>query len=212
MLDLVKEGALIPPTRAELEDRGKADAISKTVAVVQTLWFIIQCIARRVEHLPITQLEIMTLAYTAISTFMYAFWWSKPLNVSCPIRVPLVGNPSDPKREDKFKGHTSNAPYYLVTLAIVVFGAIHCAAWNYSFPTRLERYLWRASSVFATGVLILPVMLIIMCGVHNVAIYLPGILYIIARLILFGLAFSTLRSLAPEAYQDVQWTQLIPHI
>ncbi|KAF7979471.1 hypothetical protein HWV62_42293 [Athelia sp. TMB] len=111
VLDLVKQGTLIPPTLAELEDRGKADAISKTVAVVQTLWFIIQCVARRVERLPMTQLEIMTLAYTAIAILMYGFWWNKPLNIACPIRIPLVrsaqGSPN-PGRPDKLKDDSSN--------------------------------------------------------------------------------------------------------
>ncbi|KAF7972789.1 hypothetical protein HWV62_17068 [Athelia sp. TMB] len=215
VLDLVKQGTLIPPTLAELEDRGKADAISKTVAVVQTLWFIIQCAARRVERLPMTQLEIMTLAYTAIAMIMYGFWWNKPLNVACPIRVPVVARaqgPSDPYRPDKFKGHSSYVPYYIVTLAIVLFGAIHCAAWSYPFPTKVERDLWRASSLFATGVLVVPVLLMLVCGTHDAIIWIPMILYVAARLILLGLSFSTLRSLAPEVYQAVSWTQFIPHI
>jgi len=36
--------------------------------VIQTGWFILQCIARRIEHLP-------------------GLWWNKPLNVRCPVRV-----------------------------------------------------------------------------------------------------------------------------
>ncbi|KZP21820.1 hypothetical protein FIBSPDRAFT_1043925 [Athelia psychrophila] len=48
----------------------------------------VQCIAQHAEHLPVTSLEVMTLAYTVITVAMYAAWWAKPLNVSCAIRVP----------------------------------------------------------------------------------------------------------------------------
>lgn len=85
---LVKRGEIVPPTDAELANQSKGDAFSKGVAIFQTLWFVMQCIARRIEHLPLTSLEVMTLAYTVITVAMYAVWWDKPLNVSCAVRVP----------------------------------------------------------------------------------------------------------------------------
>ena len=38
-------------TREEIEDRSKADGFLKTIALVQTLWFVAQCLARRAQHL-----------------------------------------------------------------------------------------------------------------------------------------------------------------
>src|ERR1700685_1643987 len=87
VLALVREGTLVPPTEDELKDKSKGDALSKGFVIIQTLWFVVQCIARRIEHLPITKLEIMTLAYTVITIAMYGFWWHNPLNISCPARV-----------------------------------------------------------------------------------------------------------------------------
>ncbi|KIJ63939.1 hypothetical protein HYDPIDRAFT_112418 [Hydnomerulius pinastri MD-312] len=87
--ELVKAGELIPPTETEIKGLGQADVLSKGFTIIQTLWFIIQCIARRVDGLPITQLEVMTLAYTTITIAMYAFWWHKPLNVNCPVRITV---------------------------------------------------------------------------------------------------------------------------
>ncbi|KAF7973369.1 hypothetical protein HWV62_15455 [Athelia sp. TMB] len=84
---LVKSRTLVPPTLDELKDKSKGDTLSKTVAVIQTLWFIAQCITRRAQGMAITSLEIMTLAYTVITVAMYAAWWHKPLNVRCPVRV-----------------------------------------------------------------------------------------------------------------------------
>ena len=89
VVKLVKLGHLVPPTNDELESQSKGDALSKCFAIVQTLWFILQCIARYIEHYPVTSLEVLTLAYTVITLIMYMVWWRKPLNVSCAIRVPV---------------------------------------------------------------------------------------------------------------------------
>lgn len=87
---LIETGALIPPTEDEINDRSKGDELSKTIVLVQTLWFVLQCLARGVQGLPITELEIVTLTYTTVIIGIYAFWWSKPLNVIQPIRLPRV--------------------------------------------------------------------------------------------------------------------------
>lgn len=52
-----------------------------------TFWFVIQCIARRVEGLPISELEIITFAYTTINVGIFIAWWDKPKDVDCSIRV-----------------------------------------------------------------------------------------------------------------------------
>ncbi|KAF7974336.1 hypothetical protein HWV62_12392 [Athelia sp. TMB] len=87
-VELVRRGHLVAPTRDELANQSKGDALSKGVAILQTLWFVMQCIARRIEHLPVTSLEVMTLAYTVMTVAMYIIWWHKPLNISCAVRVP----------------------------------------------------------------------------------------------------------------------------
>ena len=74
-------------TKGEIKDRSKGDILSKAIVLVQTGWFILQCIARRVEGLPITELELMTLAYATLNFVTYAVWWEKPLNVRYPFRV-----------------------------------------------------------------------------------------------------------------------------
>ncbi|KZP07721.1 hypothetical protein FIBSPDRAFT_841008, partial [Athelia psychrophila] len=81
VIELVRRGHLVPPTAAEISHRSKGDALSKGVAIAQTLWFVVECIARRAERLPVTSLEVMTLAYMVMSVAMYAAWWDKPFNV-----------------------------------------------------------------------------------------------------------------------------------
>jgi hypothetical protein len=78
---------VLSPTETELKDKGKSDVLTKLLVLVQILWFVIQCIARGIQHLPLTELEVVTLAYTMLNFFIYIFWWDKPQNVGCPIRV-----------------------------------------------------------------------------------------------------------------------------
>ena len=75
------------PTEAEIKDKGKSDWLAKSLVLLQTSWFVIQCIARGIKHLPVTHLEIVTLAYAAMNFVIYVFWWNKPLNVNRPVRV-----------------------------------------------------------------------------------------------------------------------------
>lgn len=89
VVELVRRGHLVPPTAEEISNQSKGDALSKGAAIVQTLWFVMQCITRRAESLPVTNLEVMTLAYTVMTVAMYIVWWHKPLNVSCAVRVAV---------------------------------------------------------------------------------------------------------------------------
>ena len=86
-IDLLVKGEFefTMPTEKEISDRGKSNWLAKALVLVQTTWFIMQCIARGVRHLPVTELEIVTLAYATMSFGIYLFWWDKPLNVGCPI-------------------------------------------------------------------------------------------------------------------------------
>jgi hypothetical protein len=73
----------------ELEDKAKGDFLSKTIAILQVSWFIIQCIARFIQGLAITELEVATLALASMNVFMYFFWWNKPLGVNVPVKINL---------------------------------------------------------------------------------------------------------------------------
>jgi hypothetical protein len=72
---------------AEIQDRSKGDGLSKTFALVQTTWFILQCISRAIENLPVTELEVATCAFAVLNFATYILWWNKPLNVSRPVLV-----------------------------------------------------------------------------------------------------------------------------
>ncbi|KAF9007180.1 hypothetical protein BDQ17DRAFT_1222892, partial [Cyathus striatus] len=70
-------------SQKEIEDRSKGDFLAKGVALVQTTWFTVQCIARGVQRIPVTKLELVTLSFSVLNLIMYFFWWNKPLDVRC---------------------------------------------------------------------------------------------------------------------------------
>ncbi|KZP19179.1 hypothetical protein FIBSPDRAFT_744307 [Athelia psychrophila] len=265
-LSLVKRRSLVPPTADELEGMSKGDARSKSIAVFQTLWFVAQCIARRIENLAITNLEIMTLAYTVMTMAMYTAWWHKPHNVRCPIRVQMdeeffeFTQDSDFKRKHSFEWYDiieyiigdhdklvelrneERVPTFwsscwhfqckiplkadIVALSVAaVFGAVHCTAWSYAFPTLEQQWLWRGCAI-AIAVIPLPMAATFVfldpigarwnnnrsAPMQRMCMVLGALLYIPARIILLVLSFTTLRHLPLSAYQTVQWTALIPHV
>ncbi|KAF8175516.1 hypothetical protein K438DRAFT_1682463 [Mycena galopus ATCC 62051] len=87
LLSPTKDYQFIVPTEDEIKDRGKSDWLAKSFVLIQTTWFLTQCIARGIQHLAITELEIVTGAYAMMNFAIYFFWWKKPLNVGCPVRV-----------------------------------------------------------------------------------------------------------------------------
>ncbi|KAJ4465514.1 hypothetical protein C8J55DRAFT_440985 [Lentinula edodes] len=71
----------------EISDRSKANGLSKSVVVVQVTFFLVNCIARKIQRLPVTLLEVTTVAHALCSLLAYAFWWNKPLSVSHPTLI-----------------------------------------------------------------------------------------------------------------------------
>ena len=264
--------SFIMPTEAEIKDKGKSDWLAKFLVLLQTSWFVLQCIARAIEHLPITHLEIVTLAYAAMNFVIYIFWWNKPLNVNRPVRVfrktepgethPQVTERTSEVRELTWKAigeglamifefilgsqdyhvnlsHRDRVPRFwansdggeviiadLIVIGVgVCFGAIHCIAWDFSFPAHAELLMWRISCVAITAV---PVYIFFMVALADlldkmdykefsltVGVFgaLPaGILYISARAVTLVLAFISLRELPSGAYETVHWTTFIPHV
>jgi hypothetical protein len=96
----------LAPSETELKDKGKADVLAKVIALIQTLWFVAQCIARGVRHLPLTEIEVVTLAYTTVNLFIYYFWWNKPKDVECPVRVykTLKAGPVESRGKEEWIG------------------------------------------------------------------------------------------------------------
>ncbi|KAJ7204978.1 hypothetical protein GGX14DRAFT_645527 [Mycena pura] len=237
-----------------IKNKSKGDALSKGVALLQGLWFVVQCLARAVQHLPVTELEIATLAFAVLSVFTWVLWWEKPLDVQDPIAIgsaedvpevqppvlswgdrfggllgdpyfhytPVLSNsvPSFWSISDTDDVHGKYTAKAVLAQFIVgsVFGAIHCTAWNASFPSSEEMWMWRSCAVLVTVIPLL-IILVIVVGIYGITDILDEVimplhllLYIIARLFLIVLPFTTLRALPPGAFVDVDWSIYIPHL
>jgi hypothetical protein len=96
----IHEGSVEMPiiTEADIKDRSKGDALSKGIAILQLAWFVLQLVARYVQNLPITLLELDTLALAALAGIAYGLWWKKPKDVRRPHAVYLKTTALSPDR------------------------------------------------------------------------------------------------------------------
>jgi hypothetical protein len=54
---------------------------TKAFAYIQSTWLVVQSIARVFQGLPITQLELATIAFVVCALIIYILWWDKPFGV-----------------------------------------------------------------------------------------------------------------------------------
>lgn len=91
-------------SEAEIMDtsksKGDRDGLSKTVAVLQLLWFVLQVVVRAGIGLDVTTVELTTGALVAAAVAMYWCWWSKPLNVQCAVVLYLSNQADEVETED----------------------------------------------------------------------------------------------------------------
>lgn len=85
---LSSEGSTITElTRGEILDRSKADTIVKLVTLLQVVWYTAQFVARLIQRLPFTTLEILTIFYIAASLPQFLYNWQCPQDVVYPVYV-----------------------------------------------------------------------------------------------------------------------------
>ncbi|KAJ7148488.1 hypothetical protein C8R43DRAFT_889063 [Mycena crocata] len=107
---------------AEIMDKSKGDGLSKAVALIQGLWFTIQCLARVQQRLPVCELEITTLAFAVVNTVIYWLWREKPLDVQVPI---LIG-----PRVETFKVESVDEEQSIPSTASQETVAVHAGPWR----------------------------------------------------------------------------------
>ncbi|KAF9442807.1 hypothetical protein P691DRAFT_680779 [Macrolepiota fuliginosa MF-IS2] len=116
--------------------------------------------------------------------------------------------------------------WYTLFLLASVFGSVHALGWSAHFSSTVERMLWRISTLTICGV---PPTIALWVAYRrssspqlrtNTAsgflaawparIGMP--MYILGRITLITLAFTSLRGLPQETFQSVPWTSVIPHL
>ena len=69
------------PDPEKIIAENKSDSLAKLIIIVQVTWFAAQIISRAGEKLPISQLEIGTVAFVGCTLMTTFFWWHKPLDI-----------------------------------------------------------------------------------------------------------------------------------
>lgn len=228
LLRFVHEGSVEMPTitEAEIEDRSKGDGISKCVAILQLVWFVIQLIARYAQGLPVTLLEIDTLGVATLACIVYGFWWKKPKDIGRPYIVHWKSEVTAPPPRGSLTFEYRPGKWIAgCVLSGMMFGAIHCLGWNYLFQAHKEQILWRvASAGMACSPLILVIMTILIETIEwfgfavlpdrypEWLLAISTCIHGFSRITIVVLMFLSLRSLPPGAYDTVAWTKFIPHL
>lgn len=112
-----------------------------------------------------------------------------------------------------------------------VFGAIHCLAWHFSFPSHADQVMWRLASLGVvtscfvtfqtaffyyvtdpdgTGGFWTVLITLVLIGLR--LCFWALIVYPVARIALLILSITSLRSLPPSAFATIDWVELVPHI
>ena len=91
LLYLTRERHVEMPTITEdnIDDRNKSDSITRTIAVVQSIWFTANSIGRVAEGIFLSTMELTTLSFVFLITACSICWWRKPMDVSRPIIVQV---------------------------------------------------------------------------------------------------------------------------
>ncbi|ESK86171.1 hypothetical protein Moror_10965 [Moniliophthora roreri MCA 2997] len=87
ILDYLFIHGYITLTEDEIKGKSQGDIISKSIAIIQTTWFLLQTITRATQGLAITEIEIVTVAFALLNFGTFFLWWNKPLRVRHPVRV-----------------------------------------------------------------------------------------------------------------------------
>ena len=158
--------------------------------------------------------ELLILPFTAIRAFSVRFkdFQNSEAVDENAMRVPTFYAPTE--------GHGFFKVRIMAMIVAMLFGGIHCAGWNFPFPSHTELIIWRVSSLITVIVpyTFAPSLVAAFAGMNTIDtpvfwVLMPGIgIYVLARLTLLVEALTALRHLPPGAYAVVEWTALLLHI
>jgi hypothetical protein len=98
---LTGEGDFPKITKREIKDKSKGNIVSRGLVVLQAGWFVLQCIARKAQGLPIAELELVTIAFAAISFAIFLLWRNKLIDVHRAVRVYKKRSTDEPSRDGR---------------------------------------------------------------------------------------------------------------
>ncbi|KAK0125473.1 hypothetical protein ONS95_000518 [Cadophora gregata] len=116
---------------------------------------------------------------------------------------------------------------------VILFSTLSFAEWYFAFPSAIEKTMWRCACVTAESCLFIHALADavgnrqrrkkggeyqyiegykLRMPVGLIFFWIPFFTYLGARLVIIGLAVSSLRRLPIECYTTVPWASMLPHI
>ncbi|KZV81680.1 hypothetical protein EXIGLDRAFT_844409 [Exidia glandulosa HHB12029] len=177
----------------DIEDRGKAGVLAKSLLVWQLFVFLANCFARWDQSLPLSLLEITTIGHSLCSIIAMVLWWYKPhsigeatvLNRRGPL--PSLENVDWRKvfswrsMKDSMNaggekvlagGENMDVPRTITIAAIaVLYGLPHLLGLSIHFPTFAEQLCWEIATFTVIG------SPLVMCGIFWILPYVEKLNY-----------------------------------
>ncbi|KAI1418052.1 hypothetical protein F5Y13DRAFT_184566 [Hypoxylon sp. FL1857] len=100
-------------TRRMIDEKSKSDWLVKLIACWQAIYFGLQCLGRWGTGLPLTALELSTVAFTTYALALYLLWWHKPVDVA----MPVVFNVSQQALDHVWRHNDPSAPWWRESFA-----------------------------------------------------------------------------------------------
>lgn len=228
------------PSDEEIDDLTKMDLLAKLIAVSQSLWVLAQVIARLIQHVSPSLLEVATFAYIIMASIVWILWFQKPYNIPSPTPIELSSHECaviesslldwdvhlDKSNSRGFllvwtalgSGRRHSAtPLFLLFLCLV-FSGLHTLAWAYQFPSSFEAWAWRSAAIAGA---VLPSLILAHSYVAQ-NLDLPRLvdacilgtlisLYVICRLFMVVECFASFRRAPLSIYKKVGWTSYFGH-
>ena len=271
-------------TEMEIRTKGKQDGFQKILTLLQLGWFVLQCLTRAIQHLPVTTLELATIGLVLCTLASYYQWFHKPLDAEEAIIIttqkstaqilveagtiasrPYVHTPLDFIDKSplwlteiqphlRFRAGPRERPLPRLpndTLAVIgasldaiflfaiitTYTCIHFIAWDFHFPTQIERTLWRVNCIImiAAAFIFFSYSLIdwqrwyLKLFPHTsmqktseramrwvvrwrpIVMSAATVIYTAARVYIAVECFVSLRSLPTGVFDSVQWLNFVPH-
>ncbi|KAF7312726.1 hypothetical protein MIND_00287500 [Mycena indigotica] len=79
-------------TSEDIQDKSKADLLTKLISLMQAAWFCLQCIARAAQHLSVSPLEVTTGGHALYTLVTYVLWSKKPKDITLPNTIKVGDN------------------------------------------------------------------------------------------------------------------------
>lgn len=243
-------------SKDEIDDKNKGDALFKIIALVQAIWFFIQIVVRLSYHIPTSQLEILVFSFAICTALTYGLLLDKPQDASTVVTISAARYPTPQKiiriaiagpytwgqyrhsiwiPNNTFHRDSKRPMGPMATmnqgsvLALVIFEAVHCVAWDFNFPTQMQKVLWRVCSLTTVaaiplGMGISSLILVIsrltgrsegrsmkVKNITSIVFATVVFVFVVCRLFIIVEVFCSLAALPSEAIRST-WSANLPHI